>query len=430
VIESAASLPNNRKEATNMTGERKRRTRGQLVPLETVPRSKCRAWGIRVPLKKRGVSGRHVTHYETFRGTELQAEKRKEKLLAEIEAGLLDRPAPMTVSALVDEWLEQKRREGKRASTLYAYKDAARYYVNPALGRLRLKELTPTAVRDMLNGLQDRGLATSTIKLARTLLGMVFKDAVAWGYLKSSPAEGAKVPKGAEGRVAYAMTPDEARALVDAALADPDDLVFVFALLTGLRPEEYLGLPRRNVELITQGDTERGLVRVRKVATRLRDGAGWEFPPPKTKRGVREVPFPAWLYRELEGYWTLAESRRLAAGPDWKDYGLAFPSPTGQPMSAGSLRTYRFKRLLGRAGLDAHFTLYSLRYTFATLQYLAGERDRVISDLMGHERTDFTKQVYVRVLPLMRESASDSLERLLFGGARTTLAQSNGGRLM
>ena len=55
---------------------------------------------------------------------------------------------------------------------------------------------------------------------------------------------------------------------------------------------------------------------------------------------------------------------------------------------------------------------------------MAGERDRVISDLMGHRRVDFTKEVYVKALPVMREQASDSLERLLFGEVRTTFAQS------
>ncbi len=206
-------------------------------------------------------------------------------------------------------------------------------------------------------------------------------------------------------------------------------MVFVFGLLTGLRPEEYLGLPRRNVELVTQGDAERGLVRVRQVAVKVR-GGGWQFPPPKTKKGERDVPFPAWLYREFETYAALVNSRRLALGPEWKELGLAFPSRTGVPMVAGCLREYRFKRLLKRAGLGSHFTLYSLRYTFATLQYLAGERDRLISDLMGHTRTDFSKEVYVRVLPVMRERASDSLERLLFGGVRAALAQRGGERLM
>ena len=96
----------------------------------------------------------------------------------------------------------------------------------------------------------------------------------------------------------------------------------------------------------------------------------------------------------------------------WTDYGLAFPSRFGSPASAEDLNRRRFPRLLKRARLPTHFTLYSLRYTFATLQYMAGERDRVISDLMGHVRTGFTKAVYMKVLPSMREQASDSLERV------------------
>jgi integrase len=225
------------------------------------------------------------------------------------------------------------------------------------------------------------------------------------------------------------MTPEEARTFVEAALLDPDDLVLVFALLTGLRPEEYLGLPRKHLELVTQGATERGLVRVRQVAVKVR-GGGWLFPTPKTKKGVRDVPFPAWLYRELQRFGALVDSRRLAFGPGWADYGLAFPSRTGAPRTADVLAQGRLRPLLKRAGLPTHFTLYSLRYTFATLQYIAGERDRVISDLMGHTRTDFTKEVYTKVLPVMREQASDSLERLLFGDVRTTLAQPSYERVM
>lgn len=405
--------------------ERPRRPEGEVKPLGGGD------YRIRWQTRERDKAGRFKAKSETLRGTtEAKARKRLRDLLAEVRTGQFHAPAHMTVEALIKEWLEQKGREGRRTATLYAYADAATYYINPALGSLRLCEITPLAVRRMLNGLQDRGLSSGTIRFARTILGMALRDAVSWGYLKENPAERVKVPKGTAGRVAHAMTPDEARALVEAALEDLDDLVFVFALLTGLRPEEYLGLPRCNVELVAEGGAERGLVKVRQVATQLRNGAGWEFPAPKTKRGARDVPFRGWLYRELEKFYALADSHRLAMGPEWKDFGLVFPSHTGEPMVAGTLREHRFKRLLKRAGLGSHFTLYSLRYTFATLQYLAGERDRVISDLMGHERTDFTKEVYVRVLPLMRERASDSLEGLLFGGARATFAQSEGERLM
>jgi integrase len=373
-----------------------------------------------VPLKERGANGRHRAHYETlYDTTELRAIKHRDALLAQIGAGLFHRPAPMTFSALCGEWLEQKKREGKRPKSLSTYGDVCKAYLVPRLGHLRLKELTPLVVRTLLNTLQDKGLSTCTIRYARTVLRLILKDAVSWGYLGANPAQNIKAPTGTDGRVTRCMNVEEARALVEAALLDPDDLIFAFALMTGLRPEEYLGLRRQDVDMV-EG---RGLARVRQVAVRLR-GGGWTFPPPKTKKGIRDVPFPAWLHAELKRLELLVDSRRRAAGAEWTDYGLVFPSRSGVPASSEDMGSRRFRRLLKRAGLPTHFTLYSLRYTFATLQYMAGERDRVISDLMGHTRTDFTKEVYVRALPVMREQASDSLERLLFGAGHATFAQS------
>lgn len=240
-------------------GEKKRRSRGQVIPLEGNRRT-CRTWGVRVPLKERSSTGRHLTHYETlYDTTELRAEKRRDALLAQIEAGQFHRPAPMTFTELQREWLEQKKREGKRPASLDTYGDVCRAYLLPYLGQLRLKELTPVVVRNLLNALHDQGLATTTIRYARTVLQLILKDAVSWGYLKDNPAANIKAPAGAGGRALNSLNVEEARSLVETALLDPDDLVFVFALLTGLRPEEYLGIRRQDVDLI-EG---RGLARVR-----------------------------------------------------------------------------------------------------------------------------------------------------------------------
>jgi integrase len=404
--------------------EKKRRPRGQVVPLGD------RTYGIRVQTKERGPNGRSKTHYETISGvTQLQAEKHKERLLAQIDAGLFFQPAPMTFVALVTEWLEQKKRAGLRPASLYTYGDVARIYVTPHIGQLQLKDVSARTLRDLYNTLQDQGLSDCTIKYARALVQIIMRDAVRWGYLKENPAQGVQAPKGAAGRVAHCLDLDEARSLIQAALLDLDDLVFAFALLTGLRPEEYIGLPRQNLELVEQGETTRGLVRVRQVAVKLRAGGGWTFPTPKTEKGIRDVPFPAWLYHELQRLACIVDARRRVMGAEWVDHNLVFPTRRGTPHQRSALEL-RFRRLLKRAELPVHFTLYSLRYTFATLQYVAGERDKVISELMGHTRTDFTKAVYTKVLPGMREQASDSLERLLFGAVRTTLAQSASEQVM
>lgn len=44
--------------------------------------------------------------------------------------------------------------------------------------------------------------------------------------------------------------------------------------------------------------------------------------------------------------------------------------------------------------------------------------------------SDDGRVAYVRVLPVMREAASDSLERHFFGAVRTKLAQSDAERMM
>lgn len=111
-----------------------------------------------------------------------------------------------------------------------------------------------------------------------------------------------------------------------------------------------------------------------------------------------------------------------ALGRGWVDNDLVFPASNGGPQDRCNLTVRRFKPLLRRAGLSEGFTLYSLRYTYATLSLLAGESDKVVSGQMGHRRVNFTKDVYVKVLPRMKQAASDRLENLLFSDGGTQAA--------
>ena len=95
-------------------------------------------------------------------------------------------------------------------------------------------------------------------------------------------------------------------------------------------------------------------------------------------------------------------------------------------------RTYakRLRALTAGAGIAAHITPYCLRYSFATLALLAGELDVSVSRQMGHARTDFTKDVYVKVLPEMQQRLSGSLERLLSEAAGNQPAHSEAAGVM
>ncbi|MDQ3820683.1 MAG: site-specific integrase [Acidobacteriota bacterium] len=415
--------------------EKKRRARGQVIPLGSQPGYKPNRqdFGIRVPLKERGSNGRSRTHYETIHNvTESQAEGHRSHLLFLIDRGEFFVARKITVEDFSKEWLKQKERDGLKRQTLYNYGDQIKFYVNPYIGRLMLGDVKGSTVRDLYNALQDRGLAHKTILLVAHLVRYIFKDAKTLGYIKENPAEGIKAPAGAGGREQHVFTPEQALKFIEVCTRELRDLIFVLYLTTGLRPKELTGLTWPHLKLVRQAvevdglpeTIERGLVEVRQIAFKERGRQGqWIFTKPKTKKSVRDVPFPAALYHSLVAYREEVKRQKALMGSSWTEFNLVFPSPKGTPIDFHYLRDGRFRALLKRAELPTHFTLYSLRYSFATLQLLAGERDKVIAELMGHARVSFNQEVYQKVLPVMRERASDRLEKLLFDDSCTILAQ-------
>ena len=70
--------------------------------------------------------------------------------------------------------------------------------------------------------------------------------------------------------------------------------------------------------------------------------------------------------------------------------------------------------LLKKAGLPS-LTFHELRHTFATFQLAAGERPKVIQEILGHSSIKTTMDTYSHVIPGMQEEAAGRLQRLLFG---------------
>lgn len=408
-----------------MPEKRKARRRGQVIPLGGGK------FQIRVPTGRDG-TGRRTYHTETlYDTTPTDAEKRVTKLLAQIDGGTFLSPSRSTVKDFFEkEWLAQKGREGLRPMTMRAYESCVKYFILPTHGELRLCDLKPRDTQNLYNGWQDRGLRRNSMEFGKLVWRMGLRQAVAWGYLKASPAEGIKLPASRTPAFeARSLTTAEAERFISACVEEPRFAVFLFNFLTGLRPEEMAGIRRADIELVREpegeGWRERGVARVRQVAQKI-TGRGWLMLPPKTRAGVRDVHFPALVYQLLTDYWALRD-RQLAALGVKTD--LAFPSEKGLPVGrttyAKSLRAF-----LERAEISGRVTPYTLRYSFATLALLAGELDKTVSEQMGHVRVNFTKEVYQKVLPEMRARLADRLESLLLTGARTELAQSEDRKVM
>lgn len=124
--------------------ERRRRPRGEIKDLG----GGC--FGIRVQLKERDAHGRRKAHYETVRDMTLnQVERYKDKLLARIDNGRFFVPKHITVSQLVKEWLEQKRRKKLSLQSIHTYLDVTSAYVGPFIGMVYLDDLTPKHIQGL-----------------------------------------------------------------------------------------------------------------------------------------------------------------------------------------------------------------------------------------------------------------------------------------
>jgi integrase len=133
----------------------------------------------------------------------------------------------------------------------------------------------------------------------------------------------------------------------------------MFAAATGLRPGEWIGLERRDV------DRRARVVYVRRafVAGRLK----WT----KTEASVRAVPLQAVALDALD------EAPR---SPRSK---LLFPAPRGGYLNLRNFRKRQWKPAQAKAGIDPMRRVYDLRLTFATFALRAGVSTFDLSRYMG-----------------------------------------------
>jgi site-specific recombinase XerC len=81
-----------------------------------------------------------------------------------------------------------------RQRTWERYEQIARVHIKPALGRLKLKSLTPAHIRSLYREKLDAGLAPRTVQYVHTTLHMALKDAVSDGLIPRNVTEGIKAP--------------------------------------------------------------------------------------------------------------------------------------------------------------------------------------------------------------------------------------------
>ena len=360
-------------------------------------------WVIRIYLG-RDERGKRKYRNKTFHGTKKDAQKYLTAKLREKDLGILIEPTFLTLNEFLDRWLETAVKPRVSLRTADNYRFLLQKYIREPLGGYRLENLQTLDIQKVYAEMQASGLSARTVKHAHITLQDALKQAVKWNLLQKNVAEFCELPKviRKEKRV---LSPSEAKRFLEVSNEMPKGLIFEFALLSGMRPEEYLGLQWKDL------DFERFTAQVRRAL--VRHNGVWTFEQPKTAKSNRIVSLPKSLMVKLKTHKRMQNERRLKYGLVWENHDLIFCCREGTPHGLRNI-TYRyFRPILEKAGLP-QIRLYDLRHTHATLLLIAEENPKIVAERLGHSSVVLTLDTYSHVLPTMQKNAVEKLDKMLY----------------
>jgi integrase len=284
------------------------------------------------------------------------------------------------IAELAETWFAEVSSQDRSPGTLRAYRDRLDRQVIPALGNLRVRELTTGVVDRHLRAVRDKHGA-ALAKLCRTVLSGMAGLATRHDALAHNPVRDAgRISPGKSKRVPRALSVAETRAL-RAWLSNDDkarehdlpDLVDML-LATGLRVGEALAVTWDAVDLSA------GTVEVRGTVIRVKGQGLMIKPAPKTRAGFRTLMLPSWAVEMLR--------LRPPGKPDQTVFCSAVGGLRDRDNALSDLR-----EASNAAGFD-WVTSHTFRRTVATLMDQSGLSARAAADQLGHSHPSLTQDVY------------------------------------
>jgi integrase len=323
------------------------------------------------------------------------------KAMADRDGGITYDAGKLTVEEHLRRWLSDSVRDTVRRRTYERYESIVRVHLIPAIGRIKLKTLTPAHVRALYRAKLDAGLAPRSVLHIHRTLSKALKQATDDGLIPRNAAGLVKPPRPRREEI-QPLDSEQVRALFETARGDRLEALYVVAVTTGMRRGELQGLKWEDLDL------EAGTLQVRRTLSEPK--GGWIFEAPKSGKG-RSIRLTRRAMSALREHRKRQLEERMGKAGLWSDHGLVFPSAIGTPISGGNLNR-SFKVLLKRADLPA-VRFHDLRHTCATLLLRQGVNPKFVQELLGHADISLTLNVYSHVLPDMGDAAAGAMDAAL-----------------
>ena len=255
--------------------------------------------------------------------------------------------------------------------------------IYPALGDLKLPEITPAQITALLLDIQAEGKAHSTVIKVYTILHSFFKMAYLGDMIDRNPMDKVERPKPRKDEVKesgpLAYTPSEVQKIVAGLEREPLKWRALVHLLidTGIRRGECCALQWKNIDFATGAVSIRG-----------------NLCYTKAKGVYLDTPKNSHLRTVYVGERTLALLRQLRVEQDKKSISayVFTQEASPEPMHPQSPTRYlkKFSVRYGVADLHPH----KLRHTFASIAITNGADIASVSEALGHSDKAVTLRMY------------------------------------
>ncbi len=358
------------------------------------------AYGYRVILKY--MDGSEKTQQKAGFPTKKEAEKAREKTVAELYNGSYIVYTNILVSDFMEYWLEQDiRSRAGSEETYYTFFNSVKNHIIPAIGNKRMAEVNAGDVQKLYNAKTE--YSVSVARMVKTVMNISFSYALNHKFIASNPTVGIRLPKNASKNPYHTrnidtqktLTLDQIMVLLEASKNTPIHMQVLFNVLMGLRRSEINGLKYSDVDYVNHTLT------VRRQLGKELNGKKEDYAPKtftkqeiglKSESSYRELPIPDYVFEAILEERKLYEKRRNRRKREFQDLDYICCSSYGRPRSK-SFHWKHYKKLLSENGLP-DIRWHDLRSTFCTLLLKNDFNPKAVSKLMGHAKEIITMDVY------------------------------------